>query len=102
MTIQSIINRVQTYYPGAGVSMSVSGKYFIEHEDQNLNDTFLFDDCDTIEDAWMLIWETMRIQRNMNRTHPLKKMNRTHPLKKMISEQKKLQNRERIANRIHG
>ena len=93
MTIQSIINRVQTYYPGAGVSMSVSGKYFIEHEDQNLNDTFLFDDCDTIEDAWMLIWETMRIQRNMNRTHPLKKM---------ISEQKKLQNRERIANRIHG
>jgi len=93
MTIQSIINRVQTYYPGAGVSMSVSGKYFIEHDDQNLNDTFLFDDCDTIEDAWMLIWETMRIQRNMNRTHPLKKM---------ISEQKKLQNRERIANRIHG
>ena len=93
MTIQSIINRVQTYYPGAGVSMSVSGKYFIEHEDQNLNDTFLFDDCDTIEDAWMRLWETMRIQRNMNRTHPLKKM---------ISEQKKLQNRERIANRIHG
>jgi len=93
MTIQSIINRVQTYYPGAGVSMSVSGKYFIEHDDLNLNDTFLFDDCDTIEDAWMLIWETMRIQRNMNRTHPLKKM---------ISEQKKLQNRERIANRIHG
>jgi len=35
----------------------------------------------------------MRIHQNMNRTHPLKKM---------ISEQKKLQNRERIANRIHG
>ena len=93
MTIQSIINRVQTYYPGAGVSMSVSGKYFIEHEDQNLNDIFLFEDCDTIDDAWQLAWETMRINRNMNRTHPLKKM---------ISEQKKLQNRERIANRIHG
>jgi hypothetical protein len=93
MTIQSIITRVQTYYPGAVVSMSVSGKYFIEHDDQNLNDVFLFEDCDTIDDAWMLIWETMRIQRNMNRTHPLKKM---------ISEQKKLQNRERIANRIHG
>ena len=93
MTLQSIIKRVQTYYPGAVVSMSVSGKYFIEHDDQNLNDTFLFEDCDTIDDAWQLAWETMRIQRNMNRTHPLKKM---------ISEQKKLQNRERIANRIHG
>jgi hypothetical protein len=93
MTIQSIIKRVQTYYPGAVVSMSVSGKYFIEHDDQNLNDIFLFEDCDTIDDAWQLAWETMRINRNMNRTHPLKKM---------ISEQKKLQNRERIANRIHG
>ena len=93
MTIQSIIKRVQAYYPGAVVSMSVSGKYFIEHDDQNLNDIFLFEDCDTIDDAWQLAWETMRINRNMNRTHPLKKM---------ISEQKKLQNRERIANRIHG
>jgi hypothetical protein len=93
MTLQSIIKRVQTYYPGAVVSMSVSGKYFIEHDDQNLNDIFLFEDCDTIDDAWQLAWETMRINRNMNRTHPLKKM---------ISEQKKLQNRERIANRIHG
>ena len=93
MTIQSIIKRVQTYYPGAVVSMSVSGKYFIEHDNQNLNDIFLFEDCDTIDDAWQLAWETMRINRNMNRTHPLKKM---------ISEQKKLQNRERIANRIHG
>lgn len=93
MTIQSIINRVQTYYPGADVSMSVSGKYFIEHDEQNLNDVFLFEDCDTIDDAWRLAWETMRINRNMNRTHPLKKM---------ISDQKKLQNRERIANRIHG
>jgi hypothetical protein len=93
MTLQSIIKRVQTYYPGAVVSMSVSGKYFIEHDDQNLNDVFLFEDCDTIDDAWQLAWETMRINRNMNRTHPLKKM---------ISEQKKLQNRERIANRIHG
>ena len=93
MTIQSIIKRVQIYYPGADVAMSVSGKYFIEHDDQNLNDIFLFDDCDTIDDAWQLAWETMRIHKNMNRTHPLKKM---------ISEQKKLQNRERIANRIHG
>jgi hypothetical protein len=93
MTLQSIKTRVQTYYPGAAVSMSVSGKYFIEHAEQNLNDIFLFDNCDTIEDAWRLIWETMRIHQNMNRTHPLKKM---------ISEQKKLQNRERIANRIHG
>jgi hypothetical protein len=93
MTLQSIIKRVQTYYPGAVVSMSVSGKYFIEHDEQNLNDVFLFEDCDTIDDAWQLAWETMRINRNMNRTHPLKKM---------ISEQKKLQNRERIANRIHG
>ena len=93
MTIQSIIKRVRIYYPGADVSMSVSGKYFIENDDQNLNDIFLFDDCDTIDEAWQLAWETMRINRNMNRTHPLKKM---------ISEQKKLQNRERIANRIHG
>ena len=44
MTIQSIIKRVQAYYPGAVVSMSVSGKYFIEHDDQNLNDIFNIDD----------------------------------------------------------
>lgn len=93
MTIQSIIKRVQIYYPGADTAMSVSGKYFIEHDNQNLNDIFLFDDCNSIDEAWQLAWETMRINQNMNRTHPLKKM---------ISEQKKLQNRERIANRIHG
>ena len=50
------------------------------------------DDCDTIEEAWNNALLTMRTERNMNRTHPLKKM---------MSEEKKMQNKERIANRIH-
>ena len=92
MKIESVINRVQQFYPGCTIAKSNSGLYYIEHEGQNLNDTFLFDDCNSIEDAWKLALESTKIHQNINRTHPLKKM---------FSQQKKIQNRDRIANRIH-
>jgi hypothetical protein len=92
-TMQTLKDRIQKYYPGAFVSMSASGKYFIEYDEQNLNDVFLLEDSDTIEEAWQRTLEAMKIQRNINRTHPLKSM---------ISEQKKRESQERIANRIHG
>jgi hypothetical protein len=92
-TMQTLKDRIQKYYPGAFVSMAASGKYFIEYDEQNLNDVFLLEDSDTIEEAWQKTLEAMKIQRNINRTHPLKSM---------ISEQKKRESQERIANRIHG
>jgi hypothetical protein len=92
-TMQTLKDRIQKYYPGAFVSMSASGKYFIEYDEQNLNDVFLLEDSDTIEEAWQRTLEAMKIQRNINRTHPLKQM---------ISEHKKRESQERIANRIHG
>jgi hypothetical protein len=92
-TIQKLKDRIQKYYPGAFVSMAASGKYFIEYDEQNLNDIFLLEDSDTIDDAWQTIFAAMKIQQNINRTHPLKSM---------ISEQKKRESQERIANRIHG
>lgn len=92
-SVQTLKDRIQKYYPGACISMSASGKYYVEYDDQNLNDVFLVEDSDTIDDAWQRIYEVTKIQRNINRTHPLKTM---------ISQQKKLQNHERITNRIHG
>jgi len=91
-SIDSIQKHVNKYYPGAMLNMSPKGQYYVGWHDKNLNDIFLFDDCDTIEEAWNNALLTMRTERNMNRTHPLKKM---------MSEEKKMQNKERIANRIH-
>jgi hypothetical protein len=91
-SIDSIQKHVNKYYPGAMLNMSPKGQYYVGWHDQNLNDIFLFDDCDTIEEAWNNALLTMRTERNMNRTHPLKKM---------MSDEKKMQNKERIANRIH-
>lgn len=93
MQIESIINRVRQYYPGCCIATAADGLYYIEHDGQNLNDTFLFDNCDSIDAAWILALESTKIHQNINRTHPLKKM---------FSNQKKIQNRERISNRIHG
>lgn len=90
--IQTVQKHVQKYYPGAVLSVSPFGQYFIESEDQNLNDIFLLEDCNTIDEAWNNALLTVRTLRNVNRTHPLKKM---------ISDERKHQNKERIANRIH-
>ena len=91
MNLESIKKRVQQYFPGSMAIESITGKYHIEHDDCNLNDIFLFDDCDSIEDAWKLAWESTKIYQNINRTHPLKKL---------ISQDIKLKNSERITNRI--
>jgi hypothetical protein len=91
-SIDSIQKHVNKYYPGAMLNVSPIGQYYVEWNDQNLNDIFLFDDCNTIEEAWNNALLTVRTERNMNRTHPLKKM---------MSEERKMQNKERIANRIH-
>jgi hypothetical protein len=90
--LESIQNHVKKHYPGAILQVSPLGQYFIECNSENLNDIFLLDDCDTIIDAWNNALLTTRTVRNMNRTHPLKRM---------ISDERKRQNRERIANRIH-
>jgi hypothetical protein len=90
--LESIQKHVQKQYPGAALSVSPIGQYYVEWDDQNLNDIFLLEDCDSIEDAWNNALLTVRTERNMNRTHPLKKM---------MSEERKQQNKERIANRIH-
>jgi len=90
--LESIQKHVQKQYPGAALSVSPIGQYYVEWNDQNLNDIFLLEDCDSIEDAWNNALLTVRTERNMNRTHPLKKM---------MSDERKQQNKERIANRIH-
>ena len=90
--LESIQKRVQKQYPGAALSVSPIGQYYVEWNEQNLNDIFLLEDCDTVLDAWNNALLTVRTERNMNRTHPLKKM---------MSEERKQQNIERIANRIH-
>ena len=90
--LESIQKHVQKQYPGAALLVSPHGQYYIEWNDQNLNDIFLLEDCVTELDAWNNALLTIQTERNMNRTHPLKKM---------ISEERKQQNKERIANRIH-
>lgn len=90
--LETIQKQVIKQYPGAMLSVSPSGHYFIEWDEQNLNDVFLLEDCDSIEEAWNNALLTARTERNMNRTHPLKKM---------MSDERKHQNKERIANRIH-
>ena len=90
--LESIQKHVQKQYPGAALSVSPIGQYYVEWNDQNLNDIFLLEDCDTVLDAWNNALLTVRTERNMNRTHPLKKM---------MSDERKRQNKERIGNRIH-
>lgn len=90
--LESIQKHVKKHYPGAILQVSPLGQYFIEWNSENLNDIFLLDDCDTIIDAWNNALFITRTVRNINRTHPLKQM---------ISNERKHQNRERIANRIH-
>ena len=67
------------------------GQYYISWNDENLNDTFLLENCDTEISAWKQASITAKHEQHINRTHPLKKM---------MSEEKKQQNKERITNRI--
>jgi len=90
--LESIKKQVRKQYPGAMLVVSLTGQYYIESNGENLNDIFLLEDCDNIESAWKSALLTSKIYRNINRTHPLKQM---------MSIERKRENRERIANRIH-
>ena len=84
-------NRVEKRYPGAISTLNSIGEYYIEWHGENLNDTFLLNDCETEINAWRQAAVTARHEQHINRTHPLKKL---------MSEEQKQQNKERITNRI--
>ena len=93
MTTESFKKRVQKRYPGAIAMIDHDGEYYIVHNDISLHEMFMVPGCDTEIAAWHMISQFVRVEQSINRTHPLKQM---------ISDQKKQQNQERIANRIHG
>jgi len=93
MNLESLKKRVQKRYPGSVAMMDHDGEYYIVHDDISLNETFMVPGCDTEIAAWHMISQFVQVEQSINRTHPLKAM---------ISEQKKMQNKERISNRIHG
>ena len=93
MQIESLKKRVQKRYPGTVALMDHDGEYYIVHDDVSLHDVFMIPGCETADEAWQIISQFVQVEQSINRTHPLKAM---------ISEHKKLQNRERISNRIHG
>lgn len=93
MTTESFKKRVQKRYPGAVALIDHDGEYYIVHNDISLHDIFMVPGSETADEAWRIISQFVQVEQSINRTHPLKSM---------ISEQKKLQNRERISNRIHG
>lgn len=93
MTTESFKKRVQKRYPGAVALIDHDGEYYIVHNDISLHDIFMVPGSETTDEAWRIISHFVQVEQSINRTHPLKSM---------ISEQKKLQNRERISNRIHG
>jgi len=93
MNLENLKKRVCKRYPGSIAAMDMDGEYYIVHNDTSLNETFMVPGCDTEIAAWHMISQFVQVEQSINRTHPLKQM---------ISEQKKQQNQERIANRIHG
>lgn len=93
MNLESLKKLVQKRYPGSVAMMDHDGEYYIVHDDISLNETFMVPGCDTEIAAWHMISQFVQVEQSINRTHPLKQM---------ISDQKKQQNQERIANRIHG
>ena len=92
MQIASLIKRVQQRYPGSSI-MQIHGEYHVMYADESLNEMFLLPGFETEHEAWIQISQFVKMEQSINRTHPLKQM---------ISEQKKLQSKERISNRIHG
>jgi len=93
MQIESLKKRVQKRYPGCIAMLDIDGEYYIVHNDVNLHDVFMIPGAETETEAWHVISQFVQVEQSINRTHPLKKM---------ISEHKKLQNKERISIRIHG
>ena len=45
--IEKVQKRVRKRYPGSICVRDSYGKYYIEWNEENLNDTFLLDNCDT-------------------------------------------------------
>jgi hypothetical protein len=93
MSIESLKKRVQKRYPGCMAMMDHDGEYYIVHNDTSLNEIFMVPGSETESEAWQIISQFVQVEQSINRTHPLKTM---------ISNQKKLQSSERIANRIHN
>jgi hypothetical protein len=93
MSIESLKKRVQKRYPGCVAIVDYDDAYYIVHDDVSLHDIFMIPGCETEDDAWRVISQFVQVEQSINRTHPLKAM---------ISEHKKLQSLERIANRIHN
>ena len=92
MQLASLIKQVQKRYPGS-IIMQFHDEYHVIHNDESLNDIFLLPGFETEYEAWLQISQFVKMEQSINRTHPLKQM---------ISEQKKRESQERIANRIHG
>jgi hypothetical protein len=93
MSIESLKKRVQKRYPGCVAMVDYDDEYYIVHDDVSLHDIFMIPGCETEDEAWRVISQFVQVEQSINRTHPLKAM---------ISEHKKLQSLERIANRIHN
>jgi len=89
--LEKVQNRVRKRYPGSFCVQDSQGLYYIEWNEENLNDTFLLDNCDTELTAWEQAGITAKHEQHINRTHPLKKL---------ISKEQKNQNKERITKRI--
>lgn len=93
MSIESLKKQVRKRYPGCVCEMDCTGEYYIVHGDVSLHEVFMIPGSDTESEAWRVISQFVQVEQSINRTHPLKAM---------ISEHKKMQNKERISNRIHG
>ena len=89
--IEKLQKRVRKRYPGSICMQDSEGQYYIEWNQENLNDTFLLENTDTE----LLAWE----QASITAKHE-QHINRTHPMKKLISEEQKNHNKERITRRI--
>jgi len=92
MQIASLIKRVQKRYPGSIIS-KIHDEYHVMYADESLNEMFLLPGFESEFEAWSQISQFVKVEQSINRTHPLKQM---------ISEQKKRESQERIANRMHG
>ena len=89
--IEKVQNKVRKRYPGSICVQDSIGQYYISWNEENLNDTFLLENCDTELLAWEQACITAKHEQHINRTHPMKKL---------ISQEQKDQNKERIINRI--
>ena len=83
--------RVKKRYPGSSCVQDSTGEYYIEWNNENLNDIFLLNNSNTELEAWKQAGLTAKHEQHINRTHPMKKL---------ISEEQKHQNKERITRRI--